>query len=419
MRACVSPLRTGGVVSPLAQAPGAAPRGKRALEASSEQVRRFRLSRHALSRRVPRPQLVRVTGRVGGIQAQLLSAAELALWARVAGLRPNDLDDALWKRRTLVKAWCMRRTLHLLPARELPLFARGTSARADIEIRWVLSHGAGAAELARVLRCAERALDEPLTRRELAERTAEALHQRPRWTRGGGWGNARRMPCVQIGGVRCPADYLLHLLGASSVVCSGPTRDGQATFVRGDAWVRGIRETSREGAEEGLVRRYLSAYGPASVLDYVAWSRVRLRDARPVFERIREELEVVRFDGVDGYARRIDLEDLLGTQEAGGVRLVPYFDAYLLGHRSRGHLLEAHHHDQVYRPQGWVAPALLVDGKVAGTWAYRRRESTLELTVRSFRPLAVDLRRGVEEEADSLARFLGCAGGSAAFHAAR
>jgi hypothetical protein len=64
--------------------------------------------------------------RTGGIQAQVMSAAELALGARVDGLSPQDVQSALWHHRTLVKTWAMRGTLDLIgnkrTGRTIPMF---------------------------------------------------------------------------------------------------------------------------------------------------------------------------------------------------------------------------------------------------------------------------------------------------------
>src|SRR5579864_4909954 len=104
------------------------------------QVAAFRLSRHHLTERAPARALVSVLGAMGGAQAQLLSAAHLALWARVRDLRPDDVPAAA-RARTLVKAWCMRRTLHLVPSEDLATFIRGCARRAEREVRWLRGRG--------------------------------------------------------------------------------------------------------------------------------------------------------------------------------------------------------------------------------------------------------------------------------------
>jgi hypothetical protein len=92
-----------------------------------DQVNAWRLAQHFLSARLARADFVDAVMATGGIQAQLMSVAELALWARVDGLSPNDVQTALWQDRTLVKTWAMRGTLHLLAADELPLYAAARS----------------------------------------------------------------------------------------------------------------------------------------------------------------------------------------------------------------------------------------------------------------------------------------------------
>jgi uncharacterized protein YcaQ len=51
-----------------------------------------------------------------------MSSAELSLWARVDGLRRDDVKRALWQDRSLVKMWAMRGTLHLVPTTEYPIW---------------------------------------------------------------------------------------------------------------------------------------------------------------------------------------------------------------------------------------------------------------------------------------------------------
>ncbi|MBW3591672.1 MAG: winged helix DNA-binding domain-containing protein, partial [Actinobacteria bacterium] len=84
-----------------------------------------RLRRQYLDHRVPAGSIAQVVGDLCGLHAQLLSSAELALWARVQGLALGDLSDALWKSRILVRTWAMRGTLHVLPAADYALWQAG------------------------------------------------------------------------------------------------------------------------------------------------------------------------------------------------------------------------------------------------------------------------------------------------------
>ena len=95
---------------------------------SWDAVLAWRLERQHLAARAPRAQALDVVSDIAGLHAQVASCAELTLWARVDGLKRGDVDALLWKRRSVVKTWAMRGTLHLLPAAELPRYA-GALAR--------------------------------------------------------------------------------------------------------------------------------------------------------------------------------------------------------------------------------------------------------------------------------------------------
>jgi hypothetical protein len=89
-----------------------------------------------------------------------------------------------------------------------------------------------------------------------------------------------------------------------------------------------------------------------------------------------------------------------------GLRLLPSFDPYLLGHASKDHLVDPRFYKQVYRGAGWISPVVLLGGRVVGTWSGERRGKRLSLRVESFENLSRKLRAAVEEEAAGLGSFL-------------
>src|SRR5258706_13693369 len=87
----------------------------------------WRIRRHPRERRAPAGSWLTVASRLCGLHAQVMSSAELTVWARVEGLDRKAVQRALWQDRTLVKTWAMRGTLHLLPSNELPFWHAGLS----------------------------------------------------------------------------------------------------------------------------------------------------------------------------------------------------------------------------------------------------------------------------------------------------
>src|SRR5215203_4340481 len=93
-----------------------------AMRATWAQVLAFRLTRQHVLARATRRRLTDVVGRMVGLHAQVMSSAELQAAARIDGLRAADVREALWERRTLVKVWAFRQTLHLLTPDDLAEF---------------------------------------------------------------------------------------------------------------------------------------------------------------------------------------------------------------------------------------------------------------------------------------------------------
>ena len=164
---------------------------------------------------------------------------------------------------------------------------------------------------------------------------------------------------------------------------------------------------SEEEAEDALVRGHLRAFGPADAQDLWSWSGVYVRRIRVILDRLRDELVDVNTGRRRGFLLRKDLPDLeKGASEPGTVRLLPSFDPFLLGHRDRDNLVDRTHYKQVYKDQGWLAPVVLVDGRVAGTWSYERQPRKLRVEVKMFTAFNRETRTKAKEEAHDLSRFL-------------
>jgi uncharacterized protein YcaQ len=343
---------------------------------------------------------------MAGAQAQLLSAAQISLWARVRDLKLKHVEEAI-KERRLVKASAMRRTLFLLPAEQLATFVRGSARRAEKGIHWALGKGIPERVIEAAIEAALNVLDEPLTRPEIAERTSKALGVQMQSVHGGGWGSRSKVAAVPVGAITFPIVDLLHLAGARGVICYGPNRGNEPTFVRADAWIPNWQDVPREQAEERLLRAYLRAFGPATAEDFAVWSGITFTYARKVWAREQARLAPVHVEGWEATILREDLDELAQAEfQHPLVRLLPYFDTFLLGHSKKEHLMLLEHRPQVYRPQGWIAPVVLVDGRVAAVWEHAREGNLLRVKATRLGPMSRGEIAGIREEAQDLGRFL-------------
>lgn len=377
------------------------------LSVTWNQVAAFRLRRHHLWQRASKKAFLQVVRDMTGAQAQLFSAAQISLWARIRDLRIADIGEALTQR-TLVKAACMRRTLFLVPSQALAVFVRGSARRAEKEIRWARGKGVPERVLDAAIGAALKILDQPLTRPEIAERASKALGVQVQAIHGGGWGSRRKLAAVPVGHLTYPVVDLLHLAGARGVVCYGPNRGNEPTFVRADAWIPDWQDVSNEEAEVSLLHIYLRAYGPATATDFAMWVGMTLTEARAIWAREQADLVSVNVEGWTAEVLREDLAELTQSKlEGPSIRLLPYFDTFLLGHRERDHLAVIDHRPKIYRAQGWIAPVVLVNGRVAAVWEHAWEDDQLTIQVTKFESISRRTTAGIQEEAQDLGRFLG------------
>ena len=187
------------------------------------QVNAWRLSEHCLSWRLNRQDFVQAVTRTGGIQAQVMSAAELALWARGDWLSPQDVQSALWRERMLIKTWAMRATLHLISASELPLYVAARSV--DDPRNWVgyfEYYGISKSQYEAYLVAAPEVLgSEPKRREQLARALAEhsGVPELGDLMISKGWGTP------------------LKPLAWRGDLCFGPNNGQNVTFVNPRKWI--------------------------------------------------------------------------------------------------------------------------------------------------------------------------------------
>lgn len=362
----------------------------------------WRVRRHYLDRRAPAGNMLAVASRLCGLHAQVMSSAELTLWARVAGLDRGAVQRALWEDRTLVKTWAMRGTLHLLPAVELPLWhaARSTSKRYLKPASWQTHFGITIEELDRLTEAVGTALEgRLLTREELAREVA-------RLTGSAAFGTT--LAESSWGTILRPAAFTGRL-------CFGPSVGQRVRFTRPDTWLAASGcpvgpVVDPLAATADVTRRFLEAYGPATYHDFARWwgGSGGVTTARQWIAALGEEVSPVDLEGAQAWVLASHVRRLREFSPVRSVRLLPGFDQYVVGASLHAeHLLPGDFRRRVYRPQGWISPVLLVNGRMEGTWRHQIKGSRVEVVIEPFVKAPVWVRRAAGQEAERLAAFLG------------
>jgi hypothetical protein len=358
------------------------------------QVNAWRLARHRLSpRRAGSRGFERIAVDICGIHAQMMSAAELQLAARVEGLTPRRVQDALWKRHSLIKTWAMRGTLHLFSAEDFPLYAAAFRIRDHWrKPYWLKYFAVSEKEMVAIIDGIADVLEDgrPRTREELAGEVAS--HVGP---------HARQHLSADSWGA------LLKPAAAGGVLAFGPSVGRNVTFVRPDRWIEGWRDLEPEPSAREILRRFVHMHGPTRLDNYRHWWGLATSSAKRVWRPLEEELEEVDVESERAWVLAADAAAIAGMEPDHSVRLVPNFDSYLLAYHPRSALVAGGAREVIFRQQGWISPVLLVGGKAAGVWELERQPGRALVRVEAFGRLPAGGRKAIGEEAARIGAFLG------------
>ena len=318
-----------------------------------------------------------------GMQAQLPNAPYVALWSRLVDFKTDELSQLIEERRA-VRITFLRGTIHLVTARDCHRLRPVVQPALERDVYGNSTFGKHRLEgldMEAVFRAGrELAGERPLTNAQLRD----AL--------------GRRWPD------RDPAALAYAVRGLVPMVHVPPRgiwqRSGPIALTTVEAWLG--RPVDEDQEPEAMILRYLAAFGPASVADAQAWSR--LTGLREVFDALRPQLRTFR----DQRGRELfDLPDAPrpDPETQAPVRFLPEYDNVLLGHDDRTRFVE----DEVRRriaDEGLAVGSVLIDGGAGGTWTTARADGALTLTIRLVQPHSQNVQGEVVQEAQRLMAFL-------------
>lgn len=318
-----------------------------------------------------------------GLQAQLPLDPYYALWSRLDGFDPEELAGHV-ERREAVRVVVMRGTLHLVTAEDAraiwprmePIFVKlfgAQPARRDIAALPNDGFEAFRAEGRRLL------AEGPKTAAQLAERMAE------------------RFPDTSLDGRR----QMTYVIPAVQIPPRGVWgKTLQPTWADLERWLG--KPLRKPIPLKTLVRRYLAAFGPASVSDFQNWSR--LQAMRETFEGMRRELRTFRSES----GRELfDLPDasIADADLPAPARLLPTYDNAVLGHDDRSRIVPSEQGKSAFINEDRNVGAVLVDGMVRGCWTVAATRQAATLGIEWLAPIGKRDRNALEREARALLAF--------------
>ena len=337
----------------------------------------------------------------GAVQSQDYAAAKWGIGQRTAATTDAAID-ALFDAGRILRTHVLRPTWHfVLPA----------------DIRWLLALTGPRVKVASAYQYRQLELDERIFGRAhtVLVRAMEGGRQltRPEIAR------AYDEAGVDASGLRLA--LLVMRAELDAVICSGPRRGRQFTYVLLEERVPPAPTMDRDTALAELASRYFASHGPAGAADFAWWSGLTVTDARKAIDaagpRIRrEEMGGRTFWAADGgpVAMAPDASaggrrstrggDVAGTASP-AVHLLPNYDELTVGYRDRSALLGPEL--QVAGPGFILSNVVTRDGRIVGAWRRRVEQDGVAVTVDLATPLDAAGRAALERAAGRYGDFLG------------
>ena len=338
-----------------------------------------------------------------GLHATDPATVFLAARPRVPGLTVADLERSLYEDRTLLKLLAMRRTMFVVPLDLVPVLqASCTDAIAAQQHRRLVAAlakselGAGAeAWLDGVLSATLDALEArgSATGTQLSTDVPD-LRRKLTFGEGKTWGGE-----VSI------TTQVLTILSAQGHIVRGRPRgtliSSQYEWVATDRWLGAEPEPMpAEDARIELVRRWLAAFGPATLDDvqwWTGWGKGVTKAALAALDVVEVALAGDRV----GLVLADDTEPVAAPDP--WVALLPSLDPTAMGWKERDWYLGPHR-ERLFDRNGNIGPSAWCDGRIVGGWAHRPDG---EVVVHLLEDVGADATAALAAEAEAVQDWLG------------
>ncbi len=365
------------------------------LSLSPEQVRYQRAVSQGLhdSGDDAQPRSVLGAARVcAAIQSQELMAERLTVRARTRALTDDGVRRAKHQKRSIVRSWLHRGTLHTVPSADL---------------RWLIALLGPDMDRKALRRRADLGITDDLHQRSIANiiaLLANGPHTRDQIV------DAQRRAGLPDDRIQVP--HILRSASKLGRICFGPDIDNRSTHVLLDDWLPAVPADQPAQPAARLAEQFFRAYGPASPSDFRYWTGLPAAKSREALSQLGSQL--IELDQPNG---QLILRDQLARirqplPDEPRVRLVGPFDPYLLGYAERNLGVSAAWHKRINAGGGMIRPAIIANGALLGVWNYRltktAKTAKTQITINAH---LVDepseqLSHAIQAEADDIARFL-------------
>ena len=160
--------------------------------------------------------------------------------------------------------------------------------------------------------------------------------------------------------------YHIRMAEITGTLCSGDLLPMKATYALTADKVKSSGKMDRDEALMLFARKYFQSHQPATLEDFVWWSGQNISDCRKGIALLGNTIHVERWQGRDFY-----LTDNSRTRgfRKGKYLLIPPYDEYLIGYKSRDIVLPLEHTHRAHNNSGIFQPIVAHNGIICGNWS--------------------------------------------------
>lgn len=283
---------------------------------------------------------------LGAMQGQDYPGSKWAIGLRMSDTTESDIDKAI-EEGSIIRTYALRGTLHFVAA---------------TDIRWILSLVGPRALAAAAGYYRKNELDDTVLKKTAAviKRTLKGGKQLTKEE----IMEVLEKNSIDTSGLR--SNLILSHAALTQVICFGPRRGKQLTFMLLDELVPPAKAVSRETALKELAIRYFQSHGPATIKDFVWWSGLNGTDAKAALTLTGNTFREISIDG-ETYWLPQNMPDVKDIPA--GTWLLPGFDEFLLGYTNRSAVVTPHHFNSIVTVgNGIFSPTIVTKDHVSGCW---------------------------------------------------
>ena len=175
--------------------------------------------------------------------------------------------------------------------------------------------------------------------------------------------------------------YHIRMAECSGDLCSGDLLPMKASYALTADKVKPKERIDGDEALMRLTRKYFQSRQPATLEDFVWWSGLNVNDCRKGIALLGNTIHQERWGGRDFY-----LTEDCRTRgfRKGQFLLVPPYDEYLIGYKSRDIVLPSEYRHHAHNNSGNFMPIVTRDGIVCGNWSPFRDDCQVEFFTNDY-----------------------------------